>query len=138
MWETLAADRGETCRKLVSGYGLTEAQAAEAERLLHPSEEKETYLVVTDLMLNQLGWIEYFGNWDFSGTAVYPRATFYSLMPDGTADINSEDEKARAFFNARTEETIWRLFFSGDGGTSFEKEFDASDGASHVQVWRVS
>lgn len=137
LWKTLPMERQETAEYLHLQCGLQKEEAVKTAELLHPEEEKEIYLVISGDMLYKLGWIEYFAGWDFSGSQPAPRATAYSVMPDGSEDMNSENEKARTFFEDRAEETIWKLFFYADGDDSFEPVLEASDGISQIQVWRV-
>ena len=59
-------------------------------------------------------------------------------MPDASENIHSDNENARAFFADRAQETIWRLFFNAEGGEYFEPVFEASDGVSQIQVWKVA
>ncbi len=118
-------------------YGLTETEAAEAERLVHPAEQSEIYLIVTDKMMRQIAWIEYYGGWDFSGEQAPPTYTTYNSTPDGRLMNETEDEEVQRFFDKRKTETLWRLFFDRNGGNCFEIVYQQNDGIRNVQVWRV-
>ena len=137
LWEALLLQRDETERLLKGIYGIPEQEAASLAEMIHPEQKKEVYLVISGDMLYKLGWIEYYADWSFDGKGKRPAATVYSSMPDGSENMKSETEKARAFFEDRAKETIWRLFFVADGGDVFVPEFESSDGVSQIQVWKV-
>ncbi len=137
LWETLLMDRMEAEECLEEKYGISRKESAELAGMLHPEQKKEIYLVISGDMLYKLGWIEYYADWDFSGNGRKPVATVYSVTPDGSADINTETEEARAFFEDRAKETIWRLFFGSDGEDVFIPAFETSDGISQLKVWEV-
>ena len=137
LWETLPLDREETAAHLRDRYSIEQEEAEELAGMIHPQQKKETYLVISGDMLYKLGWIEYYADWDFNGRNTPPAATVYSVMPDGSANMKSDKEEARAFFAARAQETIWKLFFKAEGAPYFTPVFETSDGVSQIQVWRV-
>ena len=137
IWETLPMEREETALFLQEEYGIAQKDAEEISGMIHPQQKKEIYLVISGDMLYKLGWIEYYADWDFSGNNTPPAATVYSVMPDGSANMNSDKEEARAFFAARAQETIWKLFFKADGDPYFTPVLETNDGVNQMQVWRV-
>ena len=135
IWETLLMDREEAERYLADHFAMPEEQAREAAGMLHPEKPAETYLVVTGRMMQLVGWIEYFSGWDFTGNAPVPAATGYRYTPDGKSV--SDTEEGKNCLEKRKQETIWKLYFDKDGGSSFSMVFEADDGIDHVMVWRV-
>ena len=138
LWEVLLADSEETEQYLTEEYGVPAETAELLAGMIHPDQKQEVYLVISGDMLYKLGWIEYYADWDFTGDQRPPAATVYSVMPDASENIHSDNENARAFFADRAQETIWRLFFNAEGGEYFEPVFEASDGVSQIQVWKVA
>ena len=94
------------------------------------------YLVLTYTMTRQIGWYEYFANWDFTGTQTAPVSTWYSRMPDGTSLFDS-DVGQEYLENVRSRETIWRLFFNAESSDCFTPAYEWHDGQEHVRIWRV-
>ena len=137
LWKVLLMQRDETERYLQETCGFTGEKAAELAEMIHPEQEREVYMVISGDMLYKLGWIEYYADWDFADGGRKPAATVYNVMPDGSENMKSESEKARAFFEDRAKETIWRLFFRADGGEAFAPAFETSDGISQIQIWKV-
>ena len=137
LWGTLMMPKQEAARMLQSRYGIPAEKAAGLAEMIRPEQTKEVYLVLSGDMLYKLGWIEYYADWDFESGGRTPAATVYSVMPDGSENMDSETEKARAFFADRAKETIWRLFFKADGGDVFAPAFETSDGVSQIQIWKV-
>ena len=137
LWDMLLMEEEATAVCLEETYGFSAEEAEALAGMLHPEQEKEVYLVLSGDMLYKLGWIEYYANWDFSGRAKQPTATVYNVMPDGSFNMDSEDEEARAFFEARAQETIWKLFFDAAGEDCFTRLFQESDGTSQIQIWRA-
>ena len=56
VWDALMLEKAEAEELIVSRCGLTREEAAEAEALLHPEQPKETYLIITDTMMMEIGW----------------------------------------------------------------------------------
>ena len=137
LWETLPLEKQETESCLQNRYGISGEEAVRFAELIHPAKTREVYLVLSGDMLYKLGWIEYYADWNFEDGGKKPAATVYSVMPDGSENMESETEKARTFFADRAKETIWRLFFAADGGDAFAPAFETSDGVSQIQVWKV-
>ena len=136
LWTALPMEKNAALHYLCEHCSLTAEEAAEAEALIHPAEAKETYLVLSYTMTRQIGWYEYFANWDFTGTQKTPSATWYSRMPDGTSVFDSES--GQGFLeNVRSKETIWRLFFNAEQSDYFSPMVEWHDGLEHVRVWRV-
>ena len=124
---------------LTNEYSMTRADAEKAEKLLHPEAAREVWLVLTDRMLEQLGWIEYDAGWDCGGEMEPPLYTGYDVLPDRPVRMGTdpEDASAEAFFAQRMEETIWRLYFDDDGEPEFSCVYEADDGVSRVQVFKI-
>ena len=64
MFDVLPLEKEDLLESLESEYAMTREDAEEAEKLLHPGRDKEIWLVLTDRMLEELGWIEYYAGWD--------------------------------------------------------------------------
>ena len=136
LWEALLQEKEETKETLKNRCGLTEAEAAEAEALLHPALPKETYLVITYTMTQQIGWYEYYSGWDFTGDQALPAATLYSYTPQGTPLFNTVG--GQDYLNSvRGKETMWQLFFAAVQTPCFTPAYEWHDGLEHVRVWRV-
>lgn len=133
--DALPLNKHKAQELLCSRYGLTHDQAVEVEKLLHPEEPKELYLVITNTMLRQLGWYEYYANWDFSGTSTTPAATSFDRMPDGTP-LKLAPE-GQALLEERAKETMWRLTVDPDSSDYFAPVFNMNDGVEHIRIWRV-
>ena len=135
LWEALPLDRQAAESFLRERLGMTADEAAEAEALLHP-EDRETYLVLSQSMLMEMGWFEYYANWDFTGAASPLVSSMYNYTPDGYSITDSE--KGKDYFEKiRSKETLWRLYFDGDGGDCFDLYFSADDGVQQVYIWKV-
>ena len=138
IWETLSLDKEETVRVLTDQYGLSQEIAVETEALIHPPSPRECYVIITDTMLMQLGWFEYYRDWDYTGESPEPVYTVYDIKPDGTANLDMEDEKSKAYFAERAKETIWRLSFDGDGEDCFIQKVYIDDKVHEVQIWKCN
>ncbi len=136
IWETILLDQNAARVVLHDRCGLTVEEASEVESLIHPAEDREMYLVLTYTMTRQIGWYEYFANWDFTGTQTVPVSTWYSRMPDGTSLFDS-DVGQEYLENVRSRETIWRLFFNAESSDCFTPAYEWHDGQEHVRIWRV-
>lgn len=134
--EALPLNKREARELLRSRCGLTSDEAAQIEKLLHPAKPKELYLVITNTMLRQLGWYEYYASWDFSGTSTPPAATSFDRMPDGTS--LKQTPEGQALLEERSKETIWRLAIEPESSECFVPVFNMSDGVEHVRIWRVA
>lgn len=133
--KALVMDRDEAVQ-LLCASGLTEEDAATAEALIHPVKTHETYLIVTYTMTRQIGWYEYYANWDFTGSQKLPGATMYSYTPEGTPLFNTKDGQ-EYLNNVRGNELIWRLFFDAEQTPCFTPACESHDGIEHVRIWRV-
>ena len=133
----LPLDKQEALRLLESQYNLSSEEAETAEKLIHARDSKEIYLVLSTEMLQELGWIEYYADWDFTGTTPLPTATMYNRNPHTGSTIESEDENEKAFFEHRKQELIWQLFFEETSQGIFQKVFDEDDTLRRVQIWKV-
>ncbi len=136
LWTALNADADEAKLLLVNDYGLTDEIAAQAVSLIHPEKPREMYLVITYTMTRQIGWYEYFANWDFTGKQWPPASTWYSRTPDGTS-VFDEGEGAEYLANVRSKEAMWRLFFNAETSVRFTPAYEWHDGQEHVRIWRV-
>ena len=142
LWNLILMDSDETYQALRERYGFDEEETRTLAGLIHPEAQRETYLVITGKMLQYLGWIEFFGNPGFSDGITVPVSVGCYALPDGTADISSEDETVQAFFTHRKKELIWRLYFDGNASDEdrqwFSKVFESEDDEDHVQVWKLN
>ncbi len=136
LWAALIADEDKAQGVLESEYALPADVAARAVSLVYPAEKKEMYLVLTYTMTRQIGWYEYFANWDFTGRQWAPVSTWYSRTPDGTS-IFDEGPGQEFLENVRAKETIWRLFFNAETSSRFTPAYEWHDGQEHVRIWRV-
>ena len=135
IWETLLMDRQGAEDYLIKNCAMPADKACEAACMLHPEAQTESWLVVTERMMQLIGWIEYFSDWDFTGNMPRPAATVYKYTPDGKSVYDTEE--GREYLEKRNKETLWKLFFDKDGGSSFRLVFEKEDGIDHVMVWRV-
>ena len=133
----LPLDKQEALRLLESQYNLSSEEAETAEKLIHARDSKEIYLVLSTEMLQELGWIEYYADWDFTGTTPLPAATMYNRNPHTGATTDSEAEEDISFFEQRKQELIWQLFFEEASQGIFQKVFDEDDTLRRVQIWKV-
>ena len=136
LWAALNADAEGAKALLVADYGLDDEIAAQAASLIHPEKTREMYLVITYTMTRQIGWYEYFANWDFTGKQRAPASTWYSRTPDGTS-VFDEGEGAEYLENVRSKEAMWRLFFNAETSIRFTPAYEWHDGQEHVRIWRV-
>ncbi len=136
IWEALMLDRDRACELIEDKCGMSADEAARAEELIHPAAGKEAYLILTYTMTKQLGWYEYYADWDFTGTQELPDATWYSYMPDGTPVFLTE--KGQEYLEEkRADEIMWRLFFNAEENPYFIPAFEWHDGVEHVRVWKI-
>ena len=136
LWTALNTDEASARALLAEEFGLPGDVARQAAALIHPAEKKEMYLVLTYTMTRQIGWYEYFANWDFTGRQRPPVSTWYSRTPDGTS-VFDEGEGAEYLENVRSKEAMWRLFFNAETSSRFTPVYEWHDGQEHVRVWRV-
>ncbi len=136
VWEALLLEREAAIALLQADCGLSEAEAEEAEALLHPAQPRETWLVITYTMTQQMGWFEYYANWDFTGTQSLPSSTLYSYTPEGTPLFNTEGGQAY-LDSVRGKEAMWQLFFAAVNTPCFTPAYEWHDGLEHVRIWRV-
>ena len=135
IWETLLLEKEATEEQLKSRCGLTAAEAEEIEACLHPAKAKETYLIVTDTMMMQIGWFEYYAYWDFRGNNPIPLATTLRYTPDGYPIDSQEGQDYMDEIRAR--ETLWRLYIEEEEADGFELVFNRRDDAEGMWMWRV-
>ena len=136
LWEALPKEKEEAAAILAARCGMNADEAARAEAYLHPAVLKETYLVLTYTMTQQIGWYEYFADWDFTGRQPLPSSTLYSYTPDGTPLFDTQDGQAY-LEGVRGQEALWQLFFNASRTPCFTPAFEWHDGLEHVRVWRV-
>ena len=136
LFDALAANREEAIVLLQNGLGIEEEKASLIEAMIHPEKTREIYLIITYTMTRQIGWYEYFSNWDFSGSQPVPNATLYSYTPEGTPLFNTE-EGQEYLKGIRGKETMWELFFNAKKSPYFTPAFEWHDGTEHVRVWHV-
>ena len=135
LWKALVMDKEEAL-SLLGSCGLSEEDAAAAEALIHPVKTHEAYLILTFTMTRQIGWYEYYANWDFTGKQELPSTTLYSYTPDGTPAFNTK-EGQDYLKNVRGNEAMWRLFFNAEKTPCYTPAFEYHDGVEHVRIWRV-
>ena len=141
LWTNAELDAEGTRMVLRDGVGLEDEKAKKIAEVMHPDEPRETYLVLTMNMMRRLGLYEYYADWDFSGTQEKPLSTSYQSHPDGSGQLDLEDDTDPDTAR-RKKETIWRLFLDRDGVEDelmirFERVYEVTDGVEQVQVWRV-
>ena len=136
LWNVLPLEKEDSIEKLKACTGMTDSDAAVIEGLMHPDQPKETYLIITYTMTQQIGWYEYYAGWDFTGKQELPSATLYSYTPDGTPLFNTVEGLAY-LDKTRGNEVMWRLFFNAEQTECFTPAFEWHDGLEHVRVWRV-
>lgn len=136
VWDALMLEKAEAEELIVSRCGLTREEAAEAEALLHPEQPKETYLIITDTMMMEIGWYEYFAFWDFAGDNPVPRSTTLRYTPDGYPYDSPEGQIYMD--EIREDETIWRLYMEEIKDERFELVFSGEDASEGLWMWRVS
>ena len=136
LWEALPREKEEAAAILAARCGMRADEAALAETYLHPAEPKETYLVLTYTMTQQIGWYEYFANWDFTGQQPLPSSTYYSYTPEGTPLFDTREGQAY-LEGVRGQEALWELFFNAKRTPCFTPAFEWHDGLEHVRIWRV-
>lgn len=137
LFEILVLPADEARAVLVGEHGLDAVLADEVVSQTHPAEPAEVHVVLTDRTMRIMGWVERYGLWSFGEPGERPSAVAYDTSYDGAYELDSDDPAARAYFEQRSHEVMWRLFFDGDGAGCFEREFAADDGVHSVQVWRV-
>ena len=133
----LPLEKDEACSLLESQYNLSPEEAETAEALIHAQGSEEIYLVLSSDMLQQLGWIEYYADWDFTGMTPAPIATMYNRNPHTGNTIESEAEEDISFFEQRKQELIWQLFFEETDLDVFQKTFEEDDTVRRVQIWKL-
>ena len=136
IWEALLLDKAEAEKLLMSRCGMTAEEAKTAEILLHPKNPKETYLIVTDTMMMQIGWFEYYAYWDFNGDNLIPRATTLRYTPEGYPIDSMEGEEFMS--KIRGGETLWRLYMDEEEDERFTVVFNRKDAVEGMWMWRVN
>lgn len=136
IWEALPKEKAEAEAIIRSRCGMDADAAAQAEAYLHPEAPKETYLVLTYTMTQQIGWYEYFANWDFTGQQPLPSSTYYSYTPEGTPLFDTQEGQAY-LEGVRGQEALWELFFNAKRTDCFTPAYEWHDGLEHVRIWRV-
>ncbi len=126
LWEVLPMSSPKACSVIAGRCGVNAQTALEIDKLIHPREIKEIYLVIPYMMIQQTDMFEYLSDWDFTGTQVpYSEET---LSYD-------EQEKIEAI---REDYTMWRLFFDVEENPYFNCVFEGYDGVDGIRVWRVA
>ena len=154
LYKVVVMDKDDSIRALTDEYGFGGSEAAELEALLHPNNPREVYLAMYETMTEQLGFFEYYGNWNYDGENTVPVKTVYTSLPDGSDDMSSTDTAVQEFFEKRKKEMLWRLYISGDtikksevsdpeddkasaDEPAFEKVFEEDDGYVGFMVWKL-
>lgn len=133
LWEVLPMEKDEACAVIEKKCALNAEAAQKAERLIHPTQPKEAYLVLTYTMTNQTTMYEFYSDWDFTGTQVSP----YSEKADDPQSKLSEVEKEN-LEKKRDGYTMWRLFFEVEDNPYFDPVYEYSDDIEGVRVWKVN
>ena len=136
LWAVLPANREEAIRILEERCGLPPAEAVLAESLIHPETPKEAYLVLTETMMNRIGWFEYYSVWDFTGKAAPPVTTLYLFTPDGQSLIHSDFGKA--YLQVRSKSLLWKLFIEKADVPGFLPVSEFSDGRESILLFRLT
>ena len=154
LYKVVVMDKDDSIKALTDEYGFGGSEAAELEALLHPSDPREVYLTMYETMTEQLGFFEYYGNWDYDGENTVPVKTVHTSLPDGSDDMSSTDTKVQEFFEKRQKEMLWRLYISDDtikksevsdpendeasaDEPAFEKVFEEDDGYVGFKIWKL-
>ena len=123
-------------------WALSPEEAKRSAGMLHLEKPRETYLVLSTSMLMRLGYIEFYGDWDFTGDQRLPVSSTYYSHPSGFGEVDQDKETEDPFSKHRQQETIWQLFFDRDGTYEdqicFERVYEVVDGIEQVQVWRIA
>ena len=127
LFEVLVKEKDEAVARLEEYLNISQEKAFELEALLHPKAERETYIIITSFMMDCLGWFEYFGAWDFSGTQPMIRSSVYYKTPQGISLFDTEEGKAY-YLNTRRNETIWNLYYSTENTPGFTPVSQFDDG----------
>ena len=135
IWETLPMEKKEAIRQLRIRSGMTAEEAAEAEALLHPEKTKETYLIITDTMMQEIAWFEYYTFWDFTGETPIPLATTLRYTPGGYPYDSPEGQKYME--QIRYGETLWRLYMEEEEIDGFNLVFAGDDGTETLWMWKL-
>ncbi len=136
LWETLLLEQEAAVEMLEQRCGFSSEEAHEVEALVHPAHPKETYLVLTYSMSQQIAWYEYFANWDFTGKQSKPNATIYSYTPEGIPIFDTQAGQ-KYLDTTRGNGLFWQLFFNARSTSRFTPAFEWHDGLEHVRVWLV-
>ena len=135
VWEGLLLGKAETEELLMSRCGMSKEKATTAEALLHPKKSKETYLIITDTMIRQIAWFEYYAYWHFNGNNPIPRATTQRYTPEGYPIESPEGQRYMDL--VRGEETLWRLYMEEEEDERFRLVFNRTDNVEGLWMWRV-
>ena len=135
LWTVLPANREDAVRLLEDRCGLSPAEAVHAESLIHPETPKEAYLLLTESMMNRIGWFEYYSVWDFTGKAAPPVTTLYLFTPDGQSLFHSDFGKR--YLQVRSGSLLWKLFLEKAERPGFLPVSEFSDGRETVLLFRL-
>ena len=134
LWELSAMSRAEAEAALNGTYGFLPEEADEISSMIHPEKSPEIYLVITERMMQVLGWIEYYGNWDFSGEAPIPLDPSYLASPEKEEGSAGSDRSAEDIMTEREQEVIWQLYFQENVSPRFRQVFETEDGMDRACV----
>ena len=139
LWKLAAMGREEAADALSETYGFSPEEAAEIAAMIHPETSPEIYLVITERMMQVLGWIEYYGNWDFSGEAPIPLDPSYLAPPEGKGGSAEQGaDSGEDVMAERKQEVIWRLYFQESESRYFRRVYEAEDGIDRAAVFVVA
>jgi len=137
LWELSAMNRTEAKVALNGTYGFSPEEATEISSMIHPEKTPEIYLVITERMMQVLGWIEYYGKWDFSGEATIPSNPSYLAFPEGGREYAGSAGSSEDFMAERKQETIWQLYFQESESSEFRRVFETEDGVDRAGIFLV-
>ncbi len=128
LWETMLMDTEEACAVISEKCGMNTEEAKMTEVMIHPKKNKEAYLVLTYTMAKQTPMYEYYSDWDFTGTQIFPNDSDDTSLTEGESEML---EKTREGY------TMWRLFFELEETRFFTPVYECNDGVEGVRVWKI-
>lgn len=120
---------------LTADLGFKPDDAAEIASLTHPEEDRDVYLVLSSDMLDTYRWIDYFGNWDFSGKSKLPDAEVRLVLKGSGTSAEPVMKQLPQSFDG----SVFSSLFENGGTTDcFTELYEADDGICTVQVWKTA
>ncbi len=125
LWEVLPMNTKESSSIIADKCGMNIQNAIEVDKLIHPRDTKEIYLVLSYSMIKETGMYEYYSDWDFTGTQI------------SSYKESSTDDEQEKLDTKRESYTMWRLYFDVEENPYFNCVFENYDGVEGIRVWRV-